>query len=104
MKPSGLKALGAICLAAGLTACAGGPTTKSTGELIDDAAITARVKTVMIRDSEVHARNIDIETFKGRVQLSGFVDSVSQKDRAAQLASNVPGVRSVENEIVVKDR
>ena len=105
MKPTGLKSLGAtLCLAAVLTACAGTSTRESTGEWIDDSSITARVKTAMIRDSEVHARNVEVETFRGKVQLSGFVDSPSQKDRAGQLASTVPGVKSVLNEIVVKDR
>ena len=105
MKPSGLKGPGAmLCLAAVLSACAGTPTKSSTGEWVDDRGITARVKTAMIKDDEVRARNIEIETFKGRVQLSGFVDSTPQKDRSAQLAGTVPGVKSVHNEIVVKER
>jgi osmotically-inducible protein OsmY len=105
MKPSDLKSVGAmLCLAAVLAACAGSPTSPSTGEFIDDRSIGTRVKTALIRDGEVHARNIEVETFKGRVQLSGFVDSPSQKERAAQLASTVPGVKSVHNEIVVKER
>ena len=105
MKPAGLKSVGAmLSLAAVLTACAGTPTQSSTGEWIDDRSITARVKTAMIKDNEVHARNVEVETFKGKVQLSGFVDNPSQKERAAQLASTVPGVKSVHNEIVVKDR
>jgi osmotically-inducible protein OsmY len=104
MKPSGSKGLAMLSLAAVLTACAGSPTTSSTGEWIDDRAITARVKTAMIRDGEVQARDVEVETFRGRVQLSGFVDSASQKERAAQLASAVPGVKSIHNEIVVKDR
>jgi hyperosmotically inducible periplasmic protein len=105
MKPSRLKSLGAmLCLATGLAACAGSPTSPSTGEFIDDRSIGTRVKTALIRDDEVRARNIEVETFKGKVQLSGFVDSHSQKERAAQLASTVPGVKSVHNEIVVKDR
>ena len=105
MKPISLKGAGAmLCLAAVLTACAGTPTRSSTGEWIDDRSITARVKTAMIQDSEVHARNVEVETFRGKVQLSGFVDSPTQKERASQLASTVPGVKSVHNEIVVKDR
>lgn len=106
MKRSGLKSLGSLgamlCLAAGLTACAGNPTRESTGEYVDDSAITARVKTAMIGDKDVAARNISVETFKGTVQLSGFVDTTDEKDRAAALASNVRGVRSIQNDIKVK--
>ena len=103
MKPSGLKNFGAIlCLAAGLTACAGTATKESTGEYIDDSAITARVKTAMIGDKNVAARRISVETFKGTVQLSGFVDSADEKDRAGELARNVRGVKFVQNEILVK--
>ena len=105
MEPSRFKSFGAmLCLATGLAACAGTPTKSSTGEWIDDRGITARVKTAMIKDDEVRARNVEVETFKGTVQLSGFVDSTSQKERAAQLASSMPGVKAVHNEIVVKDR
>ncbi|HEX6928956.1 MAG TPA: BON domain-containing protein [Gammaproteobacteria bacterium] len=86
-------------LLAALAACAGGGTEKSTGELIDDAAVTARVKTALIRDDSLDANDINVETYKGTVQLSGFVDDRSDIDEAEELASNVEGVRNVRNDL-----
>ena len=82
--------------------CAGTPTSDSTGEYIDDSAITTKVKSKLIGDETVKAREIDVNTFKGVVQLSGFVDTPEQKSRAAELAASVPGVRNVQNNIAVK--
>lgn len=86
-------------LLATLVGCAGSATEKSTGEVIDDAAITTKVKTALIRDDEVEAHDIDVETYKGTVQLSGFVDSRDDIDRAEELASDVNGVKEVRNDL-----
>ncbi len=94
-----LLAAGAALWAGG---CAGTPTRESTGEYIDDTALTAKVKTALIRDSTVKARQVDVTSFKGVVQLSGFVDTVEQKDRAGQIAVGIAGVREVRNNILVK--
>ncbi len=82
--------------------CAGTTTRESTGEYVDDTALTAKVKAELIRDPVVKARQVDVTTFKGTVQLSGFVDTEEQKARAAELARAVTGVETVKNNIVIK--
>jgi osmotically-inducible protein OsmY len=89
-------------LVAGPSGCAGTPTKESTGEFVDDSTITAKVKAAFIHDETVKAGAISVETFKGIVQLSGFVDTAEQKFRAADLARGVRGVREVKNTISVK--
>jgi hyperosmotically inducible periplasmic protein len=78
-------------------------TRESTGEYIDDASITAKVKGNLLRDGTVKATSIHVTTYKGVVELSGFVDSKDQKSRADEIAEHVDGVRKVKNNIVVKD-
>ncbi|HWL15837.1 MAG TPA: BON domain-containing protein [Opitutus sp.] len=94
-----LGATGVLSLQSG---CASTATSQSTGEYIDDKAITAKVKTAFVRDDVVKALQVDVETFKGAVQLSGFVDTAAQKTRAEQIAAGVQGVHSVTNNIIVK--
>lgn len=88
--------------ALGLGACAGTATQKSTGEVMDDAAITAMVKTQFATDDEVDAMDIKVETYKGVVQLSGFADNQSQINRAVDIARRVDGVKEVQNDIQLK--
>jgi osmotically-inducible protein OsmY len=78
------------------------PTKESTGEYIDDATITAKVKTALIKDDTVHAHEVNVETFKGVVQLSGFGSTLEEKARAGVLAAGVKGVQSVSNNIQLK--
>jgi osmotically-inducible protein OsmY len=87
-----------------VTACAPSPTRESPGEYIDDALITSRVKAAFAADPEVKATQIQVETYKGIVQLSGFVDSRAMAERAAELARGVKGVQSVKNNVVVKPK
>jgi hyperosmotically inducible periplasmic protein len=94
--------LAAAFAAMTLAGCAGTPTSRSTGQQIDDASITARVKTALIEAPDVKARQINVETYNGVVQLSGFVDSDEMAARAVSQAKRVPGVRSVKNDIRVK--
>jgi osmotically-inducible protein OsmY len=96
--------LAAVLLSSMLAAagCAGTATTKSTGELIDDATIATTVKAKMIDDPVVSAINIQVETFKGAVQLSGFASSQAEIDRAVRLATTTKGVKSVMNDIHLK--
>lgn len=82
--------------------CAATPTRESTGEYIDNSAITAKVKAALVGDEVVKARDVSVETFRGVVQLSGFVDSETQKTRAAEIARSVEGVTDVKNNLVVK--
>jgi hyperosmotically inducible protein len=83
--------------------CAATRTQKSLGETVDDGAITARVKTALIRNSETEARHINVDTRRGVVQLNGFVESQSERNEAVRVAQGVSGVASVENNLEVKD-
>lgn len=84
------------------TGCAATPTKESTGEFVDDSTITTKVKAAFIHDEIVKAFDVSVETFKGTVQLSGFVDTHEQKSRAGEVARGVNGVREVKNNITVK--
>ena len=85
-----------------LAGCAGTATQESTGEYIDDTVLTSRVKGVLLGDPQVSGLSINVETFKGTVQLSGFVKAVSERNRAVQLARSVKGVRQVRNDILIR--
>ena len=82
--------------------CAGTATRESTGEYIDDATTTTKVKAAFVKDPVVSAMDVKVDTFKGTVQLSGFVDTSEQKTRAEQVAAGVSGVTAVKNNITVK--
>jgi len=76
---------------------------ETTGQYIDDATVTAKVKTAIASDVGVKAAaNVNVETYRGVVQLSGFADSDAQASQAVQAAKKVGGVRSVRNDIRVK--
>jgi len=76
---------------------------ETTGEYVDDATVTAKVKTAIATDVGVKAASaVNVETYRGVVQLSGFADSDDQASRAASAAKKVNGVRSVKNDIRVK--
>lgn len=92
----------AVGVAAFTSGCAGTATRASTGEMIDDSVITAKVKTELIRDEFVKARDVNVDTFRGTVQLSGFVEREEQKQRAGEIARQINGVRDVVNNITVK--
>lgn len=84
--------------------CSGTSTRESTGEYVDSATITAKVKTALVQDEVTKARQINVETFRDVVQLSGFVDSTTEKARAEQIARGVQGVRAVRNDLIVRTR
>jgi osmotically-inducible protein OsmY len=98
-----ILSLGVGPLAALVTGCAGDRYHQSTGEAIDDTGITVRVKHALSNDAEYKYGGVEVKTFKGTVQLSGFVDTRAQKSRAADLAKGVEGVKDVENNITVKE-
>ena len=89
-------------LVVALGACAGDASHRSTGRYIDDASITASVKTKLIGDEQVKARDINVETYKGVVSLSGFVESKAQASQAVALAGQVEGVKSVKDDLHVR--
>lgn len=92
----------ALLVASTLAACGGSPSKESTGEYIDDTAITTRIKASYFQDEDVKGSTIQVDTFKGNVQLSGTADSRVGIDRAVQIARDVPGVKSVRNDIRLK--
>lgn len=85
-----------------LLGCAPTAKTEGTGQYIDDTVITTKVKAAIFNDQELKAREINVETFKGRVQLSGFVNSQADISRAVEIARGVAGVRSVQNDMRLK--
>lgn len=91
-----------ILLAILLAACAGDAQQRSSGEYIDDSAITARVKAALVNDPDVSAAEIDVEAYRGAVQLGGFVSSQTDIDKAMQIAREVNGVERVENNMQVR--
>lgn len=95
-----------LCLAASslliAPGCSSTATRASTGEYIDDSVVTTKIKTDLVRDAATPGRAISVETFKGRVLLSGFVDTAEQKVQASVVATQVTGAKEVLNEILVK--
>lgn len=92
----------AVSAAMLLGACAGTPSRESTGEYIDDTAITSKVKAALLKDKQVSGLAISVETFKGTVQLSGFANTAEERARAVELAQAVPGVGRVTDDIRLK--
>ncbi len=90
-----LRAVMVGLLGAAIAGCAGGPTSSSTGEYIDDSAITTKIKSRFVADSMVSTFDIHVETFRGVVNLSGFVNTEVQKERAVAIARSTAGVREV---------
>lgn len=95
-------ALAPVVAGALVTGCAGDRYHESTGEGIDDTAITAKVKSALGGDSQFKYDDVHVTTFKGTVQLSGFVASDDAKHHAEDLAKNVEGVKNVQNKISLK--
>jgi osmotically-inducible protein OsmY len=85
-----------------LAGCASTHRHESTGQYMDDAAITTKVKAAIFNDPTLKSAEINVETFKGRVQLSGFVSSRASIDHAVVVARGVTGVTSVADDMRVK--
>jgi hyperosmotically inducible periplasmic protein len=98
------RSLFAIALLLALLAgCAASPANDSTGQYVDDATITTKVKTKLLTTSGVPKTGISVETVRGgEVQLSGFVSTDQEKQRAAEIARSVDGVRQVHNDIRIR--
>ena len=82
--------------------CASTRTQESTGGYVDDSVITTKVKGLLAQDDFLKSFQISVETFKGTVQLSGFVNSEKAVDKAGEIARSVKGVESVKNNLIVK--
>lgn len=97
-----ISALVFIGLIASLSACAATETKESTGQYVDNSVLTAKVKAAIFNEPTLKSTEIGVETFKGEVQLSGFVSSIAQTNKAVEIAKSVPGVTSVKNDMRVK--
>jgi len=97
-----LSFLVCIMLVTVFLGCASTPKREGTGEYIDDSVITTKVKAAILNDSSLKVFQINVETFKGQVQLSGFVDSAQSVKKAGEVARSVKGVTSVKNNLIVK--
>ncbi len=100
LKPFSTVLFAALLLSLG--GCASTPREEGMGEYVDDTVITTKVKAEILNDATLKSREINVETFKGVVQLSGFVGASADIGRAVNLARNVKGVKSVRNDILVK--
>jgi hyperosmotically inducible periplasmic protein len=97
--------LSLLCLAALLAAasgCSSTPTKEGTGEYVDDSAVTAKVKAEILQAPTLKSSEINVETFKGVVQLSGFVGSQAEIDTAAETARKIKGVAELRNDLQLK--
>ena len=104
MKHAG-KLLSALFVAVSLVSvvgCASGPQKEGTGEYIDDTGITTKVKAAVLNEPTLKSAEINVETFKGVVQLSGFVKTQAEIDKAGVVTRGVSGVKSVKNDIRLK--
>ena len=91
-----------LMLIATFVACASTSQQSSTGEYVDDSVITTKVKSLLAADDFLKSFDISVETFKGTVQLSGFVSSQAAVDKAVQITRGVGGVKSVRNNLIVR--
>ena len=97
-----LSILICVGLIAVFLGCASTPKRESTGEYIDDSVITTKVKAAIFSEPTLKVFQINVETFKGEVQLSGFVNSAEIVKKAGEVARGVKGVTSVKNNLIVK--
>jgi osmotically-inducible protein OsmY len=102
-KPGRLS-IGLAVVAASLVAasCTPSPTRESTGQYVDSSVISSKVRAAIVKDPQLSIFDIDVTTFRNVVQLSGFVNSQTAKERAGEVARSVDGVAEVKNNLVVK--
>jgi len=91
-----------LALIATFVTCASTPKQESTGEYVDDSVITTKIKSLLAADDFLKSFQIGVETYKGIVQLSGFVNSQQAVDKAAEITKSVKGVKSVKNNLIIK--
>ena len=91
-----------LMLVAAVAGCAATRTHESTGQYVDDSTITTKVKALLAEDDFLKSFQIGVETYKGTVQLSGFVNSQNAVDKAGEITRSVKGVTAVKNNLIVK--
>ena len=96
------RLIASIVIALSLAACASTQKTESTGEYLDDSVLSTKVKAALLKDPVVSGLSVNVETFKGTVQLSGFVKTAAERDQAVKVAREVGGVKSIKNDILIR--
>jgi len=91
-----------VLLIASFVACASTSKQEGAGEYVDDSVITTKVKSLLAADDFLKSFQIGVETYKGIVQLSGFVNSQKAIDKAVEITRSVKGVSSVKNNLILK--
>jgi osmotically-inducible protein OsmY len=99
---NGFAAFVCAVLLAAVLGCAGTSTKEGTGEYVDDTVITTKVKTAIFNEPSLKSAEINVETFKGTVQLTGFVSSRAAIDKAVEITRGVSGVTTVRNDMRLK--
>ena len=97
-----LSTFAGIVMIAGALGCASTAKQEGTGEYVDDTVITGKVKTAILQEPTLKSAEINVETFKGVVQLSGFVSSKAAESRAVEVTRSVAGVKSVKDDMRLK--
>lgn len=97
-----LGALSFVAMLVTIVGCASTHKQEGTGEYIDDTVITTKVKAAIFNDPDLKSSEINVETYKGRVQLSGFVSSRAAINHAIEVARSVKGVESVKDDMRLK--
>lgn len=90
------------CMLTSFLGCTTTPKRESVGEYVDDGVITTRVKAAIFDELALKTFQINVTTFQGVVQLSGFVDSAENARRAGEIARNVKGVKDVKNDLIAR--
>lgn len=96
------KFLTYLALISAFAGCAATQKHESTGQYVDDSVITTKVKSAILEESTLKTMQINVKTYQGVVQLSGFVDSAQSVSKAGEVARRVENVKSVENDLLVK--
>jgi osmotically-inducible protein OsmY len=97
-----LSGVAAAVLGAFTAACTATDTRESAGEYVDSSVISNKVRAAIVKDPQLSLFNIDVTTFRDVVQLNGFVNTEAEKQRAADVARQVEGVRQVQNNLQIK--
>ncbi len=102
IKNKWMTALFTAVMLTAVVGCASTSSKEGTGEYVDDSWITTKVKAAFVKDKTLSAAEINVETFKGTVQLSGFVKDKEDISKAASVARDVKGVKAVKNDLRMK--
>ena len=86
------------------TGCAGSQNSRSTGQYIDDKSLEHQVRDALDNNPEYKFDNVNVDVYRGTCQLSGFVDTSAQKDQAGDIAKNIAGITTVDNNITVRNQ